>query len=210
MSTTAVTASETPQLPYGPLMTANLPRLHRAFLWLNRWLATPALRAGLGPLFSNPITGSLMVLRTRGRRTGQWRDAPLGYVIRDGHVYCCAGFGRETQWLRNIAADPRVELILPSCAVAGLAREVSEPAEWADAMRALLLSMGPIGRWTVGDMRRLPDEDLRAAGAAIPLVRIDVTGLAAGPYDPGGSGWIVLGGATLLAVGWLIGRRRRS
>lgn len=192
-------------------MTANLPRLHRAFLWVNRWLAAPALRAGLGPLFSTPITGSLMVLRTRGRHSGLWRDAPLGYVIRDGHVYCCAGFGRQTQWLRNIAADPRVEVILPTCAVAGRAKEVRDPAEWADAMRALLTSMGPIGRWTVGDVRRMSDDELRAAGAAIPLVRLKVTGLAAGPYDPGGSGWVVLSGATLLmAAGWLFGRRRRT
>jgi len=195
-------------------MTRLLPAMHRSLLVANRWFVVPALRAGLGPLFSNPVTGSLMVLRTRGRRSGQWRDAPLGYVIRDGAVYCCAGFGPSTQWLRNVRVDPRVEVVLPAGALSGNAEEVTDPAEWTPAMRALLASMGPIGRWTAGDVRAMSDDALRAHGAGVPLVRIRVTGLAGGPFDPGGSGWIVVNGAlALLAVGWLAraaGRRRAA
>lgn len=178
-------------LPYGPLMTRMLPRLHRVLLAVNRYAAVPLLRAGLGPLFANPLTGSLMVLRTRGRRSGLRRDAPLGYVILDGCVYFCAGFGRPTQWLRNIEADPRVELLLPAGAVAGTAEDVTDPAEWARAMRALLGSMGIIGRATVGDVRRASDEGLIALAGGLPLVRVRVTGLGSGPFDPGGMGWLV-------------------
>ena len=29
-----------------------------------------------------------------------------GYAILDGSVYCIAGFGAQTQWYRNIVADP--------------------------------------------------------------------------------------------------------
>jgi deazaflavin-dependent oxidoreductase (nitroreductase family) len=189
-------------------MTRALPRMHRAFLFLNRWLMVPALRAGLGPLFSNPVTGSLMILRTRGRHSGLWREAPLGYVIRDGAVYCCAGFGRGMQWLRNIEADGRVEVLLPSIAVAGAADEVTDPAAWVPAMRALLASMGPIGRWTAGDVRSMTDDELGAHAAGVPLVRIAVTGLASGPFDPGGSGWMVINGAVVAAgLGWALRRR---
>lgn len=193
-------------LPYGPLMTRMLPGMHRAFLALNRYAAVPLLRAGLGPLFATPLTGSLMVLRTRGHRSGLWRDAPLGYVILDGNVYFCAGFGRPTQWLRNIEADPHVELILPARAVVGIAEEVTDPIEWSRAMRALLSSMGIIGRATVGDVRRASDEGLRALAGGFPLVRVRVTGLGSGPFDPGGLGWVV---PTLLSAVWLVRWARR-
>lgn len=200
-------------LPYGPLMTRSLPRLHRAFLALNRYAAVPLIRAGFGPFLASPLTGSLMVLRTRGRRSGRRRDAPLGYVILDGRVYCCAGFGRATHWLANVEADQHVELLLPSGAVTGLAEEVTDPAEWSIGMRALLTSMGIIGRATVGDVRGVSDEELRALAHGLPLVRVRVTGLGSGPFDPGGLGWVVptiIGAAWLVrGASWLLRRRPR-
>jgi len=195
-------------LPYGPRMTRMLPAMHRGFLLVNRYAAVPLLRAGLGPLMNTPLTGSMMVLRTRGRTSGLWRDAPLGYVVADGHVYCCAGFGRRTQWLRNIEADPHVELLLPTLAVTGVAEEVTDPSAWSRGMRALLASMGVIGRATVGDVGRASDDDLRTMAGGLPLVRIRVTGLGSGPFDPGGQGWVV---PTLVTIAWLarLARRRR-
>lgn len=208
-----VAKSRTPHrpLPYGPLMTRMLPRLHGAFLAVNRCAAVPLLRAGLGPIFATPLTGSLMVLRTRGRRSGRWRDAPLGYMILDGYVYCCAGFGRSTQWLRNIETDPRVELLLPAGAVAGLAEEVTNPTEWTRAMRALLASMGIIGRVTVGDVRRASDEGLVALAGGLPLVRVRVTGVGSGPFDPGGMGWVAPAVVSAIWLArWATRRRRRG
>jgi Domain of unknown function (DUF385). len=206
LATTGRDLSADEPLPYGPRLTRMLPGMHRLFLTLNRYAAVPLLRAGLGPLLATPLTGSLMVLRTRGRRSGRWRDAPLGYVILDGNVYVCAGFGRPTQWLRNIEADPHVELLLPAGAVAGIAEEVTDPTEWSRAMRALLASMGIIGRATVGDVRRASDERLRERAGGLPLVRVRVTGLGSGPFDPGGLGWVV---PTLIGAVWLIGWARR-
>jgi hypothetical protein len=203
--TTTLAAADIP-LPYGPLMTRMLPAIQRGFRFVNRYAAVPLLRAGLGPLVNTPLTGSLMVLRTRGRTSGLWRDAPLGYVVLDGSVYCCAGFGHRTQWLRNIEADPHVEVLLPTFAVAGVAEEVHDPAEWSRGTRALLASLGVISRATVGDVRRASDEGLRAMAGGIPLVRIRVTGLGRGPFDPGGMGWVV---PTVLGTVWLVGRTRR-
>ena len=111
-------------LPYGRWMSQILVPLHRAFIPLNG-LAVPALEAGLGAAVSNPFTGYLMVLRTRGRRTGKVRAAPLGYVIVDGAIYCCAGFGRETAWYRNLLVDDRVEVVLPGRTLTGTASPVT-------------------------------------------------------------------------------------
>lgn len=201
-------------LPYGPRMTRLLPGLHRALGTANRYLAVPLLRSGLGPLLSTPITGSLMVLRTRGRRSGLWRDAPLGYVLHHGCVYCCAGFGERTHWLQNILQHPDVEALLPGRAIAGTASLVTDPGEQAVVMRQLLLSMRLISRPMLGDPRAASDNDLCALADSLPLVRIQPTGVAAGPWDPGGRGWILASAVTGCLVArsaWrLVRSRRRS
>jgi deazaflavin-dependent oxidoreductase (nitroreductase family) len=184
-------------------MTRFTPLIQGGFRIANRFLAVPLLRAGLGPFLATPLTGSLMVLRTRGRRSGRVRDVPLGYVIRNGSVYFCAGFGRPTHWLHNIEADPNVEVLLPGGAFAGVAEEVTDRDEWAPAMRALLISLGVIGRMTVGDVRHVADEELLAIAGGIPLVRVRVTGIGSGPFDPGGLGWVI---PTAITTAWLIRR----
>jgi deazaflavin-dependent oxidoreductase (nitroreductase family) len=133
-------------------MSRGIKPLHAAFGWVNRWFAAPALRAGLGPIFSTPLTGSLMLLRTTGRRSGLSREAPLGYVIRDGSVYCCAGFGRRTSWYRNLLEQPRVEVVLPTIAISGLAEPVTDRAEWDRVFPAYVRALGLVGRLTLGDL----------------------------------------------------------
>lgn len=179
-------------LPYGPILSHGLGPLQKAFGPVNRWLVAPAVRAGLGPLFSTPLTGSMMLLRTTGRRSGLPREAPLGYVIREGSVYCCAGFGRRTAWYRNLVADPRVEVVLPTSAIAGLAETVTDPVEWGRIFPAYVRALGLIGRLTLGDVSTADEARLATIRAQLPLVRIRPTGLASGPADPGGGSWIVV------------------
>ena len=200
-------------LPYGRFVSRLLRPLHGAFLRVNR-MFVPALDAGLSPLFSNPATGYLMVLRTRGRRSGLPREAPLGYVIREGAIYCCAGFGEATAWYRNLLADPAVEVVLPGRTVTGVASPVVDPAEWVRAYRALIGSLGIVGRLTVGEIGTLDDDALLAAHGAIPVIRITAEDLAAGPMDPGGRFWLVpwVGSLAVATLVWLqlrrAGRRR--
>lgn len=203
------------ELGYGERMRRALPALHRGFLAVNRCFAVPALRAGLGAVFSTPVGGYLMLLRTKGRTSGQVREAPLGYVIIDGAVYCVAGFGRRTHWFRNIEADPHVEVVLPGRAFAGLAEEVTDPAEYLPKMRRLLGTLGIVGMETMGcDPRTASDDELRERTRGLPLVRIRATGIAAGPTDPGGLAWIPLQVAALWlswrAIRWVGGRCRSS
>lgn len=186
-------------LPYEGRMRDLLGPLHGVSNAVNRWLVLPALRAGLGPLFSTPIAGSLMILRTTGRSSGRRREAPLGYVILDGAVYCCAGFGRRTAWYRNLLADPRVEVVLPTVAFAGRAETVLDEAEWSRAFPAYLRALGAVGRATLGDIDHALPERLARLRTELPLVRIRPTGISAGPADPGGGLWVVV------QASWLIG-----
>jgi deazaflavin-dependent oxidoreductase (nitroreductase family) len=193
-------------LPYGPFLTRTLPTLSRSFRVLNRFYVIPAIKAGLGPLHANPLTGSWMLLRTTGRRTGRKREVALGYAILDGALYCSAGFGPRTQWYRNLLADSRVEVVLPGAAFAGLAEVVTDSAELDRAWRALIRSLGVLGRTFVCAADASPDE-LMARTANLPLVRIRSVGLAGGPADPGGWLWVTL---TVVGLACLAGRVRRS
>lgn len=194
------------ELPYGPFLARTLPTLSRSFRVLNRFYVIPAIKAGLGPLHANPLTGSWMLLRTTGRRTGRKREVALGYAILDGALYCSAGFGPRTQWYRNLLADSRVEVVLPGAAFAGLAEVVTDSAELDRAWRALIRSLGVLGRTFVCSPDASPDE-LIARTANLPLVRIRSVGLAGGPADPGGWLWAAL---TVAGLAFLIGRIRHA
>jgi deazaflavin-dependent oxidoreductase (nitroreductase family) len=192
-------------LPYGPAFTRMLGPLHRTFLRVNRWYTVPAIKLGLAPLHVNPFTGSWLLLRTRGRKSGLLREAPLGYAILDGCVYVTAGFGRVTHWYQNVLADPHVEVVLPSAAFAGTAEVVTERHELLRAWRALVRAMGVLGSATVCPPDA-SDEELIAKIGNLPLIRIRPTGIAAGPTDPGGLFWVTLIGVSCL---WLFPKVRR-
>lgn len=191
-------------LPYGPVMHRVLRPLQRGFLVLNRGFMAPMLRAGLGWMVGNPLTGHVMVLRTLGRRSGLLREAPLGYVIEAGAVWCVAGWGATTPWYRNLLADPEVEVILPTRRFRGVAIPVESPDEWLAAYRSLIASFGLLGRAIVGNVEAMSDAELLAGHRSLPIVRIvPVDGrppLRRGPFDPGGWGWILPYGATLAGI----------
>ena len=194
----------TAELPYAPVVARLLRPIQRGFLRLNRWFVAPALRAGLGPLIGNPVTAHLMLLRTRGRRSGHVREAPLGYVIRDGFVYCVAGYGARTPWFLNLVDNSTVEVVLPGRTLRGVAEPVADDAEWLRAYRSLIGSFGLVGRLVDGGVDHLDDPKLLATHRVLPVIRIrslDPPGpLRAGPWDPGGRGWLVVWGAIAGAV----------
>jgi len=199
-----------PALPYGPVLTRFLRPIQHGFLVLNRVFMAPLARRGLGWLVGSPLTGHIMVLRTHGRRSGLVREAPLGYVIRDGAVYCVAAYGRATPWFRNLIDDPAVEVLLPTRRFQGVATPVDPPGEWLAAYRALIASFGLVGRTVVGDIDRIDDAELLARHRVLPVVRIRPADgeppVIPGAFDPGGRGWLIPWAATI-AVLIVIGRR---
>jgi deazaflavin-dependent oxidoreductase (nitroreductase family) len=55
------------------------------------------------------VSRRLLLLRTRGRRSGQRRTVLLAYV-RAGDVYLVGTGTRPPAWLLNLRADPEVEI----------------------------------------------------------------------------------------------------
>jgi deazaflavin-dependent oxidoreductase (nitroreductase family) len=200
-------------LPYGPWVSRLLRPIQRGFLFVNGALVAPMLRLGLGFAIGTPITGHLMLLRTTGRKSRRQREVPLGYVIRDGAIWCVAGYGSRTPWFLNLLDDPRIEVVLPGRrAIRGLAMPVTDDREWLAAYRALIASFGLAGRLVVGDIGRISDAQLLARHRALPVVRIvprDRPGrIESGPWD---EGWLgtVAGTGLVLLVAAAIGVTRR-
>ncbi len=200
------------ELGYPKWIKPFLPALHEGITIGNKYVSVPALKMGLGRCISNPFTGYLMILRTRGRKSGEMRDAPLCYTIVGEYVYCVAGLGQQTHWVQNVLADPNVEVILPSRAFSGVTEEVTDEAERRRVLPPLLRSMGVIaGMMGMGNPWRDAPEAIAAKCEGMPLVRVRATGIAAGPEDPGGRYWVVpVVVGTLLTLWWLRARGRRK
>ncbi len=69
----------------------------------NRWMAL-FYRVGILPLFG--MSKNVMLLTTRGRKSGKLRDTPIGYFRIDGVIHIFSGWGRNTNWYRNLQVHP--------------------------------------------------------------------------------------------------------
>jgi hypothetical protein len=164
--------------------------VRRVFAVLNKFFMVPLFRLGLGPVFGNPISGYIMVLKVIGRKTGRRRYVPVNYAMRNGFVYCLVGFGAKSPWYLNLMAQPDIELILPTGAIYGHVEDVTDPAERVVVVRQVLKNSGFATLFEGLNPYRASDEALRAKTADQPLLRIRPTGIGNGPSDPGGLAWV--------------------
>ncbi len=190
---------------------ANL--LRRFFKLLNRYMVLH-WRLGLGPLGNQPeLTGCILVLTHKGRKSGKLRRTPVNYALLAGDYYCVAGFGAGADWYRNLLADPQVEVWAPEGWYAGVATDVTDlPApQRTPILRQVLYNSGFAAKLAGIDALRMSDAELLAATAAYRLVRIHDTAPRTGPGGPGDLVWMWPVAVTKLAVigAWLLLRRKR-
>lgn len=89
---------------------------------------------GLGPLIGKVI----LLLTTTGRKSGQRRVTPLQYEEINGEYYLGAARGLKADWVRNIAANPQVELRVGAKRVPGRAEIVTDTVRVADFLEVRL------------------------------------------------------------------------
>ncbi len=89
---------------------------------------------GLGPLIGKMI----LLLTTIGRKSGQLRVTPLQYEEINGEYYLGAARGLKADWVRNIAANPQVELRVGAKRVPGRAEIVTDAVRMADFLEVRL------------------------------------------------------------------------
>jgi deazaflavin-dependent oxidoreductase (nitroreductase family) len=164
--------------------------LRRAFKRLNRAMVL-GWRLGLGRWFSvfPRVTGRVLVLTHRGRRSGLLRRTPLNYAPEDDGVLCLAGFGSASDWYRNVRADPRVEIWTPEGWWEGVAEDCSGDPDRLALLRRVLVSSG-FAAHAFGVPASLPDDRLARVTRDYRLVRIRTTDARTGPGGPGDLAWV--------------------
>ena len=90
-----------------------------------------AYALGLGPL----IGGSVLLLTTRGRKTGRPLVTPLVYEIRGETVVVASARGSSADWLRNILAEPKVRVRVGRHQFDATAEVTIDPEQIADYLQ---------------------------------------------------------------------------
>jgi deazaflavin-dependent oxidoreductase (nitroreductase family) len=78
-------------------------RFHERLKTVNP-IVVAVYRAGLLPLFG--AARSIMLLSTRGRKSGKMRRAPVGYFRIGGALHVFSTWGKASGWYKNILAAP--------------------------------------------------------------------------------------------------------
>lgn len=103
------------------------PRTRKLFKLFNK-PPRIAYALGLGPLLGRLV----LLLTTRGRRTGLLRITPLQYEQIEGRYYVASAFGDRADWYRNILIDPDVRVRVGRKEFRALAEPCTDPVLIAD------------------------------------------------------------------------------
>ncbi len=89
---------------------------------------------GLGPIVGRII----LLLTTTGRKSGKKRITPVQYEEIDGTLYIGSARGPHADWVRNIAANPYVEVQLKNHHFCGEGELITDPIRIADYLQTRL------------------------------------------------------------------------
>jgi len=76
-------------------------------------------------------------LTTKGRVTGRPHQIEIWFGLEGATAYLLSGGEHRSDWVKNLKADPHVELRIGKHTFHALARVVTDPAEDASARRLL-------------------------------------------------------------------------
>lgn len=112
-------------------------------------------RLGLGP-----IVGRLfMIITHTGRKTGTPRRTMVEYHAMNGIKYVLAGFGVQTQWYRNMLANPQVTIQTSDGTEQMTAIRVTHDEELMAVVELFLRRDRPLMKWFLDSMEISSDRD---------------------------------------------------
>jgi len=88
---------------YLPMAKQHIDLIGRLMKWMNPF-AIQNYRRRIGP------SKVLLILTTRGRKTGKPHLTPLQFEEIDGSFYIASARGKASDWYRNILVDPEVKV----------------------------------------------------------------------------------------------------
>jgi len=180
------------------------PLMRRIFWFINKFFMVPVFRFGFGPFFGNPLTGYIMVMRVIGRKTGKVRFTPVNYAIHKGNIYCLSGGRRESDWFRNLLANPEIELIMPGGCFYTRMEEVIAVDDRLFIARQILKNAGFAGFFEGYNPFTITDEELAGKISDVPILHFRPLGLGSGASDAGGWTWIWILVVTVILIILLI------
>lgn len=101
----------------------NIQRIHRVLYAI-----------GLGPLVGKIV----LLLTTTGRKSGRKRVTPIQYEQIGEDYYVGSARGLKADWVRNILANPQVEVRVGAKHFCGTAEVVNDPCRFADFLEVRL------------------------------------------------------------------------
>jgi len=129
-------------------------------------------RLGLGPIIGH----NMLLLTTTGRKTGLPRRALTEYHTLQGKIYVPCAFGPQSDWYKNLVADPHVTVQTWQGAESMLATRVTEDEELL-AIIDLMRSRNPVMlAWYFESLGIAEEsEDILANKDRIYIIRFDPT-----------------------------------
>ena len=112
---------------------------------------------------ANPVMRRMptqTLLETTGRKSGEPRRTPLGGKLVADQFWFVSEFGEQSQYIRNIKADPRVRVRLRG--------------KWRDGIAHLLPDDDPHAR--LREQSHLNSFGVRTFGTDLLTVRVDLDG----------------------------------
>ncbi len=97
--------------------------MKKAFYRRSRFGPQLAYKVGLAPLIGRMV----LLLTTTGRKSGLPRVTPLQYECLDGVYHVASVFGTKADWVRNIQADPCVQVRVGNQQFSATAEVITDP-----------------------------------------------------------------------------------
>lgn len=114
--------------------TSPLTGLRRFLYRLSHYPPKAVYALGLWPVIGRLV----LLLTTSGRKSGRRRVTPLQYEELDGKIYVTAAYGLKADWVRNILANPCVQVRVKERRFQGVARVITDPERIADMLELRL------------------------------------------------------------------------
>ena len=136
----------------------------RASTFVTAKLLNPVVRAAVRLGLPLPL---VVILETRGRKSGQLRQIPVGKTLDGDTLWIVAEHGRKASYVRNIEANPRVRVRVGRRWRTGTAH-VLVGDDWRERQRRLPNKVNSAVVRAVGTEHVTVRVDLDPAGAAGP------------------------------------------
>lgn len=102
--------------------------MKKAFYRRSKFGPQLAYKVGLAHLIGRMV----LLLTTTGRKSGLPRVTPLQYECLEGVYHVASVFGTRADWVRNLQADPRVQVQVGNRHFSGTAEVITDPGQIAD------------------------------------------------------------------------------